>query len=479
MKLGPTECDSLDLLSHREWLETDGLGNYAAGTVSGINTRRRHGWLVAGDDPSDGSRRLLLAKCEETLFVGGSRQELGANQYPDTIHPQGYRFLVEFRLDPWPVWVYRVEDVLLERHLLLLPGAAATVFGYRLLAGPGLAALEVRPLVAGRGIDATANENQDFARNLRSRGEQVELTPYGEASRLVLSHPRARFVSDGFWFYSFRYLRDAERGEVGGEDLYNPGLFLCNLHPGETCWLAASRQPLDGLDLDAAVAAEAKRRAAVAALAATPTGAALRLAAEAYLVRLEGQAALLPSYPWTVAPDWRDLGTLATLSLAAGRPQHAAEALTGAAAALADPDTAPLGAGLALAWAAQCHLAAGGGPELVDGLLRPALARWAAAVRGGQWPGLAVDGDDGLLSAQAEPEPQQTQALWRLAVDLGDGAALSPPPVEPLAEAELAGRLGTDLMGHLPESTDEQGRAVGAPAAATALAAALRRSGCA
>jgi glycogen debranching enzyme len=35
----------------REWLVTNGLGGYASGTVSGANTRRYHGLLVASLHP--------------------------------------------------------------------------------------------------------------------------------------------------------------------------------------------------------------------------------------------------------------------------------------------------------------------------------------------------------------------------------------------------------------------------------------------
>ena len=39
-----------ELLSH-EWLVTNGIGGYAAGTVGGAQTRRYHGLLVAALKP--------------------------------------------------------------------------------------------------------------------------------------------------------------------------------------------------------------------------------------------------------------------------------------------------------------------------------------------------------------------------------------------------------------------------------------------
>ena len=81
-----------------EWLETNGFGGYGSSTVSGMNTRRYHGLLVAATKPPAG-RSVLLAKYEETLVVNGERFELGVNRYPGAVHPTGYRYLAGFRLD--------------------------------------------------------------------------------------------------------------------------------------------------------------------------------------------------------------------------------------------------------------------------------------------------------------------------------------------------------------------------------------------
>lgn len=38
----------------REWLEADGLGGFASGTVSGVRTRRYHALLLAATTPPTG-----------------------------------------------------------------------------------------------------------------------------------------------------------------------------------------------------------------------------------------------------------------------------------------------------------------------------------------------------------------------------------------------------------------------------------------
>ena len=47
-------------MMEREWLETNGRGGFAMGTVAGINTRRYHGVLVASLRPPV-ERQVLLA----------------------------------------------------------------------------------------------------------------------------------------------------------------------------------------------------------------------------------------------------------------------------------------------------------------------------------------------------------------------------------------------------------------------------------
>src|SRR5256885_10962780 len=97
-------CGNLNEASEREWLETNGIGGFASSTISGLNTRRYHGLLVAATKPPVG-KMVLLSKVEETLVVGGRRYELSCNRYPGVIHPQGHVYLKEFRQEPFPTFV--------------------------------------------------------------------------------------------------------------------------------------------------------------------------------------------------------------------------------------------------------------------------------------------------------------------------------------------------------------------------------------
>src|SRR6516162_4815623 len=107
-------CNDLAACGLREWIESNGIGGYGSSSICGLNTRRYHGLLVAATNPPVG-RMVLLSKFEETLILDGHRYELSANRYPGVVHPQGYRYLTEFRQDPFPVFVYEIEGLKLEK----------------------------------------------------------------------------------------------------------------------------------------------------------------------------------------------------------------------------------------------------------------------------------------------------------------------------------------------------------------------------
>jgi glycogen debranching enzyme len=52
IRFGEDVCRNLDSALRREWLETNGIGGFASGTINGCNTRRYHGLLVAATKPS-------------------------------------------------------------------------------------------------------------------------------------------------------------------------------------------------------------------------------------------------------------------------------------------------------------------------------------------------------------------------------------------------------------------------------------------
>src|SRR4029077_8807481 len=89
-------------------------------------SRSYHGLLVAATKPPVG-RLVLLSKLEETVVIDGDAFDLCSNQYQDVVHPTGYRHLKQFRLDPFPVFMFEVHGVRIEKTVFMVQGENTTV----------------------------------------------------------------------------------------------------------------------------------------------------------------------------------------------------------------------------------------------------------------------------------------------------------------------------------------------------------------
>src|SRR5271168_5223874 len=176
-------CGNLDEALRREWLETNGLGGFASSTIIGLNTRRYHGLLVAATKPPVG-RYVLLSKLEETLLVDGRAFDLSANRYPSVVHPQGFRYLKQFRLDPFPSFTYEIEGFEIEKTVFMLQGENSTIVQYRLgnksasRSPPQKIELELKPLIAFRDYHGTTHENGSLNSTVESAPGLASITPY-------------------------------------------------------------------------------------------------------------------------------------------------------------------------------------------------------------------------------------------------------------------------------------------------------------
>ncbi len=220
----------------KEWIETNGIGGYASSTIIGANTRGYHGLLIAATRPPLG-RMLLLSKIEETLVIGDRKYEISCNQYSAAIHPEGYRYLASFRLDPFPVFTYAVENVIVEKSVFMIHGENTTIIAYRIIKSPETVTLELRPLVACRGFHERMRENGDM--DIQRENGSISIDYNGV--KLFMSGPCAgEFHAQEYWYRDFEYRIESYRGQDSHEDLYCPGYFASALSEGEEIALVAS-----------------------------------------------------------------------------------------------------------------------------------------------------------------------------------------------------------------------------------------------
>src|SRR5215470_16394769 len=242
-------CSDLDSALSREWLETNGIGGFASSTIVGLNTRRYHGLLVAATKPPVG-RFVLLSKLEETLFIEGQAFELSANRYPGVVHPQGFRYLKQFRLGPFPIFTYEIEGIEIEKSVFMIQGENSTVIQYELTKNnhpesPKNLRLEVRPLIAFRDYHSATHENGAINATVEQQNGFVSVTPYQGLPSLYLAHNAVELGKTGDWYRNFEYDAERERGLDFQEDLFNPLMLKFDFRARKQATIVASTEQKD------------------------------------------------------------------------------------------------------------------------------------------------------------------------------------------------------------------------------------------
>jgi predicted glycogen debranching enzyme len=276
----------------REWLEPDGLGGFASGTVSGIRTRRYHAILLVATAPPSG-RMVLVNGFEAWIESGSHNVALTSQRYaPDFVCQDGADRIREFKIDPWPRWIYALpEGREIEHGILVQPGRAATILYWRLLGGAGCT-LAVRPLMSGRDYHSLHHQNPGFNFMPQITDQRVVIHPYNSMPGVAFQSSAAyRHQPD--WYRNFFYTEEQARGLDCIEDLAAPGIFRWDLSKDEATLTVAMENELIA-DVARIRDDEQSRRAKFSSR--------LHRAADAYIVKRRGGKTIIAGYPWFT--DW-------------------------------------------------------------------------------------------------------------------------------------------------------------------------------
>ncbi len=323
-------CTDFLAASSREWLETNGIGGFASGTISGANTRRYHGIFTPAIDPPLG-RVTMLSKLEETLLIGDATYELSANQYPEKLHPQGFQFLRSFRLDPFPIWTFEVDGVRVEKKIFMVHAENAVVCVWKVRRlrrrDSRSISLEVRPLLSFVDYHHLRREGSEFDGDYISEGQTISMRPDAELPQINFQHNGSKVEKTGYWYKDFEYAIERERGFDFREDLFQP--FAINFEDARMAEIIVSTGQSETRDAAKSERAEIKRRRGLVRAAGATDGLTkqLVLAADQFVVSRGDGHTIIAGYPWF--SDWgRDtMIALNGLTLAAGRPEIAREIL--------------------------------------------------------------------------------------------------------------------------------------------------------
>ena len=229
--------------SELEWLETNGLGGWSGSSLSGCNTRRYHGLLMASIKPPT-DRMLLVSKLDETIILDGSRFDLGTNDYGDTIFPEGLQWLSSFKKNFFPEWIYEVPGTLIRKTIIMVNGENTTLIRYEILKASNPFTLQLLPLIAARGYHELQHSYNNIFWDIDFENGVFHTRPFDGAPDIYISVPGSVYQSVNKWYYNFNYLQEKYRGLDYQEDLFNHGLFSVELKEGDrTGYHRFDRQP--------------------------------------------------------------------------------------------------------------------------------------------------------------------------------------------------------------------------------------------
>ncbi len=416
------ECLNLERSLRVEWLETDGLGGYAASTILDCHSRKYHGLLTA-PVPDAGGTYVLLSKVEAAIITHGNTFRFSTNKYPGVFDPTGHKYIEEFHHEYHPTVLYRVGELLLRRSVMMVQGEHTLLLKYELHGGDNPVTLQLRPLLAYRNMHQLSHENGDIQPETGIEEGHYRLAPYNGLPPLFLDASRhSDFRREGVWLKSMEYLKERSRGFEYQEDLFVPGTIELEVADGDIFFLRASLQPPAEPAEDLWNAEHQRREQLHAQFQDDPKLVrVLKARAEQFIIRnARGQTSVLAGYPWF--GEWARDAMIAVpgLTLNCGRPDRTLAVLTTFAAHCHNgllPNILPLDreepsynsidAPLWMFWAVQKYLAATADGDQVDSRLFPTLERIIKAYADSEPEPVNVM-DNGLLWVGDE----NTQLTW-------------------------------------------------------------------
>ncbi len=316
-----------------EWLETNGLGGWAGSSLSGCNTRRYHGLLMAAIKPP-AERMLLVSKMDESILLDDKVYELSTNDYGDTLSPHGFQYLSSFKKDLFPEWIYEAAGIRLRKTITMVYGENTTLIRYEVLKADKLFSLQLLPLIAARGYHQLQHAYNNIFWDVQFNNGLFHNQPFGGAPDIFISVPGSTYQPVNKWYYHFNYVQEKYRGLDYEEDLFNHGLFTVQLKDGDSLTIIISTENPTGKNPDTIFETEKNRKLS---LIKTVSGDSLRqlvLAADQFVVKREIPAetsggspialkTIIAGYHWFT--DWgRDtMISLPGLCLETGRYEDA------------------------------------------------------------------------------------------------------------------------------------------------------------
>lgn len=249
MIIDKSKLNNLEVSSSYEWLLTNGIGGYSSSTILNLNTRRYHGLLVAALNPP-AVRNLILSKIDESIFVGNRKYELFTNQTPNSFS-HGHKYLIKFEKTSIPKFIYKVEDVIIEKKVCLEYGKNTVIIKYKIKNAKKDSKIMLAPIVNFRDFHSLKYEHElEF--NQKEQNNETQICINNNTPIKIWSSCGKYIKHNNDYFKNMYYKEEDKRGFYATEDHIVPGVFEVDIKPNETkhitviCSLEDSFSKIDG-----------------------------------------------------------------------------------------------------------------------------------------------------------------------------------------------------------------------------------------
>lgn len=129
------------------YILTNGLGGYNSLSVIGAAARADQAFFMAAKKAPN-VRWHMITNLVETLSIDGQEYTLTSQRMKESEDLSGYRYLKSFSYDNMPKWTYEVEDVTVEKEIVMVHGENTVAVRYTMQQkNDRNVKMEVKPLI--------------------------------------------------------------------------------------------------------------------------------------------------------------------------------------------------------------------------------------------------------------------------------------------------------------------------------------------
>lgn len=279
----------------KEILLTNASGGYLSTSAVLLNRRKYHSLMVCNLENENSDNISLLSSLDETLITQSGNYELSTHIYPNTVYPEGYRYINQINPNK-PYIIYMVGDIKIKKEFVFVNDSNRLLVKYSVLDCKKDFILKLVPLFAYRSIHTITRANENANKEAVIKENSVIVQLYDKFPCLhIQSDRRLNFYPKSEWFYNIEYDIEKTRGYEYTEDLLSVGSFEINLKNTDEIIVSFSTKEENLLDIEKVYTDNLKKQEIKSNGTLTEM---LERAAKQFIVKQAKETKIVAGYPW-------------------------------------------------------------------------------------------------------------------------------------------------------------------------------------